>query len=151
MARMHSRKKGKAGSKKPIRTQTPSWNRYKPKEVELLIVKLAKEGLKPSQIGMHLRDTYGIPDSSLITHKTVSAILEEKHLLGQIPEDLFAMIRKAILIKKHIEENKQDMTAKLGLQLAESKVKRLVRYYKKSKRLPADWKYDPEKIKIYVQ
>ena len=148
---MHSRRKGKAGSNKPIRKVVPAWNRYKAKEVELLIVKLAKEGLKPSQIGMHLRDTYGIPNSSMITQKSVSDIMGEKHLLGAIPEDLLAIIKKAILIKKHMEENKQDMTAKLGLHLAESKINRLVKYYKRSGKLAKDWKYDPEKIKVYVQ
>ena len=43
MARMHSRKKGKHGSKKPAKKSTPSWTRYKPKEIEMLIAKLAKD------------------------------------------------------------------------------------------------------------
>ena len=43
MARMHSRKRGKAGSKKPMKKVLPLWVRYKAKELELLIVKLAKE------------------------------------------------------------------------------------------------------------
>ena len=44
MARMHSRKKGKSSSKKPIKKTLPVWLRYKPNEVELLIAKLSKEG-----------------------------------------------------------------------------------------------------------
>ena len=151
MSRMHSGSKGKAGSKHPIKKSVPSWNRFKQKEVELLIVKLAKEGLKGSQIGMHLRDTYGIPDSKLITHKTIGEILGEKHLGGQIPEDLLALMRKAIHVKKHMELNKQDTTAKRGFQLAESKIKRLINYYKASGRLPQDWHYDLEKMKVYAQ
>lgn len=151
MARMHSRSKGQAGSKKPVKKSVPSWNMRKAKEIELLIVKLAKEGFRPSDIGMHLRDTYGIPSVKLLTQKSITQILGEKRLTGQIPEDLFALMRRAILIKKHIEENRQDMTAKLGFQLTESKIKRLVKYYKDSGRLPADWKYDLEKMKIYVQ
>ena len=66
MARMYSRRKGKAGSKKPAKKQVPSWLRYKGKEVELLVVKLAKEGKNPSQIGLHLRDVYGIPDTKIV-------------------------------------------------------------------------------------
>jgi small subunit ribosomal protein S15 len=151
MSRMHSGAKGKAGSKKPIKKTLPSWNRFKTKEIELLIVKLAKEGLKASEIGMHLRDTYGIPDSKVLTKKSITQILTEKHLAGQIPEDLLSLMRKAILIKKHMDANSQDMTAKLGFQLAESKIKRLIKYYKRSNRLPADWKYDLEKMKVYVQ
>ena len=44
MARMHSRKKGKSGSRRPIKKTPQTWVRYKSKEAELLIVKLAKEG-----------------------------------------------------------------------------------------------------------
>ena len=40
MARMHSRKRGKHGSKKPAKKTSPPWIRYKPKEVELLIAKI---------------------------------------------------------------------------------------------------------------
>ena len=45
MARMYSRDKGKSGSTKPAKKTIPSWVRYKGKEVELLVKKLAKEGL----------------------------------------------------------------------------------------------------------
>ena len=41
MAKMHSRKKGKAGSKKPA-TQA-KWVTYKGKEVERLIIKLRND------------------------------------------------------------------------------------------------------------
>jgi small subunit ribosomal protein S15 len=150
MARMHSRAKGKSGSKRPAKKTVPSWVKYKPKEVELLIVKYAKEGKKPSQIGLYLRDEYGIPDASLITKKSITLILKEKNMLEEIPEDIMALIRKAVLIKKHLEENKNDMPAKRGLQLTDSKIRRLVKHYKKSGRLPQDWKYDPEKIKLYI-
>jgi len=150
MARMHSRKKGVSGSNKPAKKTIPSWLKYKSKEVELLIVKYAKEGKKPSQIGIYLRDEYGIPDVTLITKKSITDILKEKKLLGDIPEDLLALIRKAVIVKKHLGENHKDMPAKRGLQLTESKIRRLVKYYKKANKLPADWKYDPEKIKLYI-
>ncbi|RJQ17089.1 30S ribosomal protein S15 [Candidatus Woesearchaeota archaeon] len=151
MARMHSRAKGKSGSKTMLKKALPTWVRYKPKEVELLIVKLAKENYTPSQIGIHLRDLYGIPDVELITKKKISQILKEKNALPDIPEDLLALIKKSIQVKKHLAENKQDATAKRGYQLTESKIRRLVKYYKLSGRLPADWKYDPEKAKLYTE
>ena len=44
MARMHSRSRGKSGSKKPLRKVMPVWLRYSHKEAELIIAKLAKEG-----------------------------------------------------------------------------------------------------------
>jgi small subunit ribosomal protein S15 len=151
MARMHSRKKGKAGSKRPAVRTKPSWVRYNAQEVELLITKLAKDGKQLSQIGMVLRDTYGVPDVKKVVGKSLSAVLKEKNLLSDIPEDLMALIKKNILIKKHIEANKKDMTARRGLELTDLKIRRLVKYYKRTKRLPADWSYDPEKIRLLIE
>ena len=88
MARMYSRKKGKSGSKKPLEIKKHSWIAYGPKEVEMLIAKLAKEGKNSSQIGLMLRDVYGIPDVRSITKKTITQTLKEKNLVGEIPEDL---------------------------------------------------------------
>ncbi len=151
MARMYSRKKGKSGSKKPIKPTVPTWARYKEKEIELLIVKLTKEGHSPSEIGIILRDTYGIPDEKRVTGKKITKILKEKGLQTKIPSDLTALIKKAVKIIKHNEENKKDRTAKRGLQLTESKIKRLTKYYKKTGRLPSEWKYDASKIKLIME
>ncbi|KYK26824.1 30S ribosomal protein S15 [Euryarchaeota archaeon SM23-78] len=151
MARMHSRARGKSRSTRPSKKVAPSWLKYKPKEVELLVIKYAKEGKNPSQIGIYLRDGYGIPDVKLVTNKSITQILKEKNLLKEIPEDLMALIRKAVLIRKHLGENKKDMPAKRGLQLTESKIKRLTKYYKKIGRLPMTWRYDPERIKLVVE
>ena len=151
MARMHSRRKGKSGSTKPTEMVLHSWIRYKPKEVELLIVKLAKKGMSPSKIGMKLRDTYGIPDVKLITGKKITKILEEKDLLAEFPEDLMALLQKVVALKKHIKENKKDKVAKRGLTLTESKVRRLVKYYKRIGRIPQDWKYQPKKVSLLVE
>ena len=148
---MHSRKRGKAGSKKPSKKVKPSWLRYKPKEIELVVVKLAKEGKTPSQIGLVLRDTYGIPDVKVAAGIKISKILAEKGLLGKIPEDLMALIKKSIRLQKHLEANKQDKPVLRGLQLTQSKIKRLVKYYKRTERLPMDWKYDPKSIGLYAE
>jgi small subunit ribosomal protein S15 len=61
-----------------------------------------------------------------------------------------ALIKRAVMIRKHIEENHKDMTGKRGLQLTESKIKRLVKYYKRTGVLDKTWKYDPEKVKLIV-
>lgn len=151
MARMYSRKKGKSGSTKPLKKSHPVWLGYKPKEIEFLIVKLAKERKTASQIGIFLRDVYGIPDVKTITKKSITNILKEHKLLKQIPEDLTALIKKKINLEKHFEENKQDKPALRGLQLTESKIKRLVKYYKKTKKIPVEWKYDPKNIRIYIE
>src|SRR5512144_2315863 len=151
MARMHSHARGKSGSTKPANPTKPAWLTQSPKETEMLVVKYAKEGKSPSQIGVFLRDEYGIPSVKLVTGKSVSQILKEKELLADIPEDVMALIKKVVFIKKHMDENGKDMTAVRGLRLAESKINRLVRYYKSTGRLAADWSYDPDRIKLYVE
>jgi small subunit ribosomal protein S15 len=149
MARMHSRDKGKSGSTKPIK-RIPSWMRYKGKEVEKLIILLAKAGNTSGEIGMVLRDTYGIHDVKAVTNKKITKTIEENDLLKEIPEDLMALIKKMVAVKKHMEKNRQDKTAKRGLQLTDSKIRRLIKYYKSSGKLPDDWKLETEKINMYV-
>jgi small subunit ribosomal protein S15 len=151
MAKMHSRARGKSGSKRPIDAVSPSWLALKPKEVETLVVKYAKEGRSPSQIGLRLRDAYGVPDVKIITGKTILQILKEKHAAPEIPEDLQSLIKKSVIVRKHMGSNKQDMTALRGLQLTESKIRRLVKYYQRTGALPKSWKYDPEKVKLYAE
>jgi len=151
MARMHSRRKGKSGSKKPIKKSKPTWIRYKAKEIELLISKLAKEGKTPSEIGIVLRDTYGVPDIKLISGRTLVAILQEKGLLKELPQDIIDLMKRSIAIRKHMDANKKDMTAKHGFQLVECKIKRLIKYYKRMGRIPVDWKYDQTKLKMYTE
>jgi len=151
MARMYSGRKGKSGSTKPSKITRLSWVRYKPNEIELLIAKLAKEGKTPSQIGLFLRDVYGIPNIKQVIGKNVTIILKEKNILSKIPEDLMALIKRSITLKKHLESNKHDVPAKRGLELTESKIRKLVKYYKKTKKIEKDWKYDPDKIKIFIE
>jgi len=151
MARMHSRSKGKAGSNKPAKDLKKAWVRYEPSEVEMLVVKLAKEGNTASLIGIKLRDIYGIPSVKSICGKSISQILKEKNLGKKIPDDLTALFKKVISIKKHLESNHKDETAKRGLILTESKIRRLVKYYKRTGVLPMSWKYDPDKLGFYLE
>ena len=145
MARMHHRKKGKSSSTRPPRATLPEWCTIPAEEVEDLVIKLAREGQKPSIIGMILRDQYGIPLVKLVTKKTICQILRENDLLAPIPEDLTNLIVQATNLRKHLEENKKDKTSKRGLILIESKIHRLSKYYRRNKVLPADWKYDYKK------
>ncbi|MBI5390036.1 30S ribosomal protein S15 [Candidatus Woesearchaeota archaeon] len=151
MARMYSRKRGKSGSKKPMKESKPVWIRYSDKEIEILVVKLAKEGKRPSEIGLALRDIYGIPSANDIVGKSITQILGEKHLLGKIPEDLMAVLKKANMLMKHVAANGPDMTAKRGLEITESKIKKLAKYYKRTGKLDVQWKYDPKNLGLYVE
>jgi len=151
MARMYSGKKGKHGSKKPVRKIPPAWLKYKPFEVEKLVTKLAKEGKSSAQIGLMLRDTYGIPSVKAVTSKKIGWILKENESAPKLPEDLVSLIKRAIEIHRHMLKNKKDMTAKRGLQLTESKIKRLVAYYKGRKVLPREWSYSIDQAKFLIK
>jgi len=149
---MYSRKKGTSGSTRPLRKTKAAWVTYSQREVELLIAKLAKEGMLASQIGMVLRDSYGIPDVRKFTAgNTISAVLKDNKLAPDMPDDVLALIKKVILINKHREFNKKDQTAKRGLELTQSKIRRLTKYYKRTGKLSQDWKYDPEKIRLMIE
>jgi small subunit ribosomal protein S15 len=151
MARMHSRKKGRAGSKRPSTKTTPKWVRYKKEEIEKIVIKLAKEGNSTSNVGSILRDQFGVPSVKLITGKTISQILKEEKIYPKYPEDILNLLKKSVNLRDHLEKNKADSTSKRGLELLESKIRRLGKYYVRRKVLPPDWKYDPEKAKLLVQ
>lgn len=146
---MYSRRKGKSGSKRPVDPKAPVWIGHPAKEVEILVTKFAKDKKSAAQIGLVLRDKYGIPNVKVICGKTISQIMKAKDLAPEIPSDLHALIRKLLEVKKHLEENHKDMPAKRGLQLTESKIKRLVKYYKRTGVLPITWKYDADSLKLY--
>ena len=148
---MHSRARGTSGSKKPLKPSKSTWVRYKTKEIELLIGKFSKEGKTSSEIGLILRDSYGIPNVKLLTGKRLQQTLKEKKLLSELPEDLMALMKRSVMIRKHMESNKHDMTALRGLQFTENKIKRLSKYYKKVGKLAPVWKYDPSAVKIYTE
>lgn len=150
MARMHSGKRGKSGSKKPYKISKKTWIRYSPSEVEALVVKLAKTGKNPTQIGLVLRDTYGLLDVKSMGLKKITKILEENKLASKLPEDMISLIRKEIQLIKHVETNKHDYSAKIGLTITESKINRLAKYYKKVGRLARDWKYNREDAKLLI-
>jgi len=152
MARIHARRKGKSGSTRPIdRKKHPDWSSLNPREAEARILELAKVGKSNSEIGMILRDQYAVPDVKIATNKRISKILEENNFKPEIPEDLRSLIHTALQIKKHLDKNKKDYKSKRDLQLTESKIRRLTKYYKNQDRLPNDWKYSLEQAKLMFE
>lgn len=151
MARRYSRRKGKSGSKSPLTKTKPLWLRYSGKEIELIISKLSKEGKNASQVGIALRDVYGVPDVKIATGKRITKILGEKGLTSRLPDDMTALIRRSLAIRKHMDSNRKDMTAKRGFQLTQAKINSLAKYYKRLGRVPLDWKYDAKNVKVYIE
>ena len=150
MARMHSRKKGRSGSTRPARLEKPVWVELSSEEVENEVVKLARRGHTKSMIGTIMRDSRGVPLVKIVAGKKISQILEENDIQAALPEELTNLVKKALSIRKHLETNHKDLEARKGLGRVESKVYRLIKYYKKKKILAPDFKYDPEKIRTLV-
>lgn len=148
---MHSRKKGRSGSHNPSQKTKKGWVIYSAKETEKLVAKLAKSGMTSTQIGLTLRDSYGVPKVKLITNKKITKILEENKLTKKLPEDLISLIKKDVRLQKHFEINKKDNAVKRGIQLTKSKINRLSKYYKSRGKLPVDWKYDSSQAKMILE
>ena len=150
MARMHSSKKGKHGSKKPMQKIAP-WVTYSPKEVEEIVMKLSRQGMQSAKIGLVLRDQYGVPSTRTAKAKPVSVILKENKAYPDLPEDMLNLLKKAVSLRFHLQKNKKDHTSYRGLELTESKIRRLAKYYIRTKTLPTGWKYDPERAVLLVK
>jgi len=128
-------------STRPVSKRPPGWCKYKPEEVEALVIKLAKEGHASSKIGTILRDQHGIPLTKPITGKTVTQILKDTGLAPSLPEDLETLLKKAARLHVHLERNKKDLHNKRALQIIEARIHKLSKYYKREGALPPDWKY----------
>jgi len=139
---MHAPGKGISKSALPYRRSVPTWLKQSSDDVKEHIFKLAKKGLRPSQIGVILRDSHGVAQVRFITGNKILRILKAKGLAPEIPEDLYYLIKKAVMIRKHLERNRKDRDAKFRLILTESRIHRLSRYYKTKRVLPPNWKYE---------
>lgn len=135
---------GKSHSRRPVSKRTPTWFRYGPEEVEAFVIKLAKEGKTPSQIGITLRDQYGIPLVKSVTGKSILHILDEANLKPSAPEDLTNLLVKANDLQRHLVKNRSDAVNRRSLELIVSKVRSSGRYYRKIGKLPDNWEYRAE-------
>lgn len=144
MARMHTDGRGESGSDKPVNKNNPDWVDYSEEEIEELVVKLREEGKDPSQIGLILRDQYGIPSVKQATEKKVTTILEEQDAEPEIPEDLKNLLEKADSIKEHLEENPNDRQAERRLELTEAKIRKVANFHREEGNIEENWKYERE-------
>ncbi len=110
--------------------EKPVWLKFNEKDIEAIVLKLAKE-LTPEKIGLVLRDTYGIPTTKIFGKK-IGQILREKNLYKD--PTLTNLEKKQEALKKHLEKNKQDKTAKRALTIITARISKLKRYLQKKKR-----------------
>jgi small subunit ribosomal protein S15 len=141
MARIHVHTHGKSHSTRPSSKAAPSWLSQNRDEVSTLIIKLAREGLSPSEIGLVFRDQYAIPLVKPLLGKGVTRILGENNIKADMPEDLDKLVKKALGLQKHLKVHNSDHRNVRSLELIESKIHRLSNYYKRVGKLPNNWKY----------
>ena len=150
MGRMYSSGKGISRRCLPFRKAPPSWVQISTGDLVEQIVKFVKKGSSPSQIGVTLRDSYGIPQVKGVTGSKILRILKARGLAPQVPEDLYHLIKKAIAVRKHLEKFRKDKDSKFRLICVESRIHRLARYYRNVKSLPATWRYNSKKADTLI-
>ena len=141
---------GISASALPYGRRVPKHNTLSSDKVTDLIVKYAKKGFTESQIGVILRDQYGVPQVRFLTGKKIHRILKKNGCAPKLPEDLYHLIKKAVDMRRHFEKNKNDMDCKFRLTLKESRIHRIARYYRRTGKVAPNFKYVSSKASALV-
>ncbi|MGC8478832.1 MAG: 30S ribosomal protein S15 [Candidatus Micrarchaeia archaeon] len=153
MAKMHTKRHGKAKSVKPplekLGNVKLSEEEYK--KAEGIIIEYAKQGMSAAMIGEKLKKEHSIKYVKAMMGKRLSKILKENKLYGDMPQDLMDLMKRAVVLHKHLERNRHDVYGKTRLQRIESKILRLSKYYVKEGVVPAEWKYDPKQAELLIK
>lgn len=149
MARLHTRKHGKAKSRKPVVSEVK--NEADRREVEAAILDYAKQGMSGSAIGQRLKKEHGVGYIKPFLGKRLDQFLAEKGTRKELPDDLMALMRKAVGMRRHLAGSHGDVYGRVRLQRVEAKIWRLGKYYRGSGRLPGNWKYDPEQAALMMK
>lgn len=151
MSRIHSGRKGRAGSHRPFPVQKPAWVTAERAEIVEEVVKLSKEGLTAAQVGARLRDGMGIPSVRSVTGTRMTPLLKEAGIQPDLPEDLQALLKRIVHLQRHLSTHPKDRSNQRGLTLMESRIRRLAHYYRERKQLPANWSYTSATAVLQVE
>ncbi len=122
------------------------------KEIYDLIEELTKKGKTTTEIGLILKEKYGVKSVLEATGKKIGKLQKELNLKGdKLPDEMLYLIKKTVKLIKHNENNKKDMSGKLGYQKSVSKIKRLRKHYVKTKKIDSDWRYSDQSAKLLVK
>ncbi|MBU38661.1 MAG: 30S ribosomal protein S15 [Euryarchaeota archaeon] len=148
---MHSKGKGSSGSSKPHSKDPPEWSNSDKEEIEELIVQLSDEGHTNASIGTMLRDKHGVPDVRLVTGERISQTLNRLGKSSGLPEDLMSLMRRALRLIDHLTQNSKDIHNRRQLELCESKIRRLSRYYRENNQIDSEWTYKRDQLRLMVE
>lgn len=129
---MIGKKTKKAEVKKPAK-------KLSVKEIEDIVLKLAKKDTPLSKIGLILKNEHGVPKVKSEAGKINKILI--KHNAMPFPEELDTLIKRAKQLRVHFTKNHKDQTAKRGLQLTEARIRKLGAYFRKKGRIDKKWAY----------
>nr|AIF21290.1 ribosomal protein S15P (RP-S15, rpsO) [uncultured marine group II/III euryarchaeote KM3_99_A09] len=151
MGRMHSGGKGKSGSRRPNISEVPEWSEQDKEKVEAQILQLHEEGNSSAVIGTILRDQYAVPNVQLLLGKKVMEVLRENDKAPEVPEEVMNLLRRAVSLVDHLDNNRKDLHNQRQLELVESKIRRIARYHRGEGNLPSDWNYKRDQLRLMVE
>jgi ribosomal protein S15P/S13E len=76
-----------------------------------------------------------------VTGKSILELLSGNQQAGALPEDISALLKKADDLRRHLIKNRKDYVNKRSLAMIESKIHRLVKYYRATGQVKPDWHY----------
>jgi small subunit ribosomal protein S15 len=138
-------------SEQKARTGSAYINELSAGEVESLVVKLGKEGVPLSKIGLLLRDQYAVSGIKKVTGKSAKQILDAHGVKPGLPEDLTRVIIRSVKLYNHITRNPRDLGIRRSMEVIEARINKLASYYKRKGILPVDWRYDRERAALLVR
>jgi small subunit ribosomal protein S15 len=149
---MYKSRRGQSGSSRPNVTEAPGWSNTDKDAIQSLILDLAKSGLSSAEIGTVLRDKHAVPNVRLVLGKRIGQVLAENDMGGSYPEDMMNLMRQAVGIINHLGSgNHKDIHNKRALEITESKIRKLANYYKGEGKLPSDWRYKRDELRLMVE
>jgi small subunit ribosomal protein S15 len=138
-------------SEQKARTSSTHISELSADEVEGLVIKLGKEGVPLSKIGLLLRDQHAVPSIKKVTGKSAKQILDAHGVKPRLPEDLTRLILRAVKLYSHISRNPRDLIIRRSIEVIEARINKLASYYKRKDILPADWRYTRERATFLVR
>ena len=148
---MHTGRHGKSKSRKPEPESVNVPQDFNKQEVEKAIIEYAQKGVPAAQIGQNLKDKHNVPYVKQYFGKRLGVILKENGIKNEIPQDMMDLLTRAVIMRRHLEKNHNDVHNRVRLGRVEAKIWRLTKYYKRTGALPTTWKYDPAKVALLIK